>query len=268
MGRLVKWTFGFPLMFVIWLFLSFVMPRGSVNQRTAIVFNSISYVVFIIVVIIVTERFLKFPFKRMLNSESKFSFRNLLLGFAPMLAISVGTTFLWKAVKPEDFMFSLEAGWPLDFVLAFVLVVLAALLEELLCRAYIVYFVKDTIETRAKQSLIYCLASAIVFTIAHFQNPEVAGAQAIYSMVFYFIMGFALMFITLKTGGIEAALGIHIANNLTNAWFFTYKDAALITNAIFTHNNNIGPWMLVQAIVCVVASCLCVLAFSKKSKPI
>jgi len=105
-----------------------------------------------------------------------------------------------------------------------------------------------------------------VFTIFHFQNPEVHGPQAIYAMVFYFIMGFALMAVTLKTRGIEAALGIHLANNLVNAWLFTYKDAALITNAVYTHSNNIGPWMLVQTVMCVVLSSLAVMLGSGRDK--
>ena len=137
-------------------------------------------------------------------------------------------------------------------------------MEEIICRSYVAYFVTDDLETRPKQKLYYCLASAVVFTIFHFQNPEVHGSQAVYAMVFYFIMGFSLMAVTLRTRGIEAAIGIHLANNLVNAWLFTYKDAALITNAVYTHSNNIGPLMLVQTVFCVVLSCIAVILSSEK----
>ena len=105
----------------------------------------------------------------------------------------------------------------------------------------------------------------MVFTIFHFQNPETAGSRAIYAMVFYFVMGFALMAITLRTKGIEAAFGIHIANNLVSAWLFTYDDAVLATNAVFTHHNNIGPVMIIQSVICITISALVVVRFTRKT---
>lgn len=265
MGRLVKWFFGLPLIFIIYLILSLVMPHGQANQRVRIIFNIISYMVFIAVTIIVVVRFLKFPFMKMISEDMTVRIRPMLTGFFVMFFLGAGTTFIWMAISPSSFSFTLKAGWPIDFALAFILLVLAAFLEEILCRSYVAYFVKDELETRPKQKLYYCLASAVVFTIFHFQNPEAQGSQAIYAMVFYFIMGFALMAVTLRTRGIEAAIGIHLANNLVNAWLFTYKDAALITNALFTHSNNIGPWMLVQTVFCVVLSCIAVILTSEKT---
>ena len=259
MGRLVKWFFGLPLIFIIYIILSMVMPHADMGQRFRIILNIISYMVFIMVTVVVVSRFLKFPFMKMINEGCSVKVKPLLVGFAAMFVLGAGSTFLWMAVSPGDFTYTLQAGWPLDFLLAFILVALAAFLEEILCRSYVAYFVSDSMETRGRQKLRYCLASAVVFTIFHFQNPEVQGPQAIYAMVFYFIMGFALMAVTLKTRGIEAAVGIHLANNLVNAWLFTYKDAALISNAVYTHSNNIGPWMLVQAVVCVVLSSLAVM---------
>jgi membrane protease YdiL (CAAX protease family) len=259
MGRLVKWFFGLPLIFIMYIILSMVMPHGEMSQRLKIVLNIISYMVFIMVTVVVVSRFLKFPFPKMINEGGQIRVRPLLVGFGAMFILGASSTFIWMAISPSDFTYTLQSGWPLDFLLAFVLVALAAFLEEILCRSYVAYFVSDNMESRPRQKFWYCLASAVVFTIFHFQNPEVHGPQAIYAMVFYFIMGFALMAVTLKTRGIEAALGIHLANNLVNAWLFTYKDAALITNAVYTHSNNIGPWMLVQTVMCVVLSSLAVM---------
>lgn len=264
MGRLLKWFFGLPLIFVIYIVLSMIMPARADGRRMVLILNIISYIVFIMVTVVVVKRFLKFPFGKLIASERQFSGKYLVIGFWSMFVLCLGTSFLWKALEPEKFTYSLQQGWPVDFILSFLLLILAAFLEELLCRAYIAYFVKDDIEKRPKQSLIYCLSSAIVFTILHFQNPEVHGSGAIYAMVFYFIMGFALMAVYLRTGGIEAALGIHIANNLVSAWFFTYGDAALRTNAIFTQTSEIGPLTLLQAVFCTVISTVIVLACSRQ----
>lgn len=259
MGRLVKWFFGLPLIFVIYILLSLLMPSGASGLRMMLGMNIISYIVFILVTVLVVSRFLKFPFRNMIAYGRTFSAKYLALGFCPMFALGLGTSFLWKALQPEAFVFSLQRGWPLDFALSLALVILAAFLEEVLCRAYVAFFVKDNLETRPEKKLIYCLASAALFAILHFQNPEVHGAGAVYAMVFYFIMGFALMAVYLRTGGIEAVLGIHIANNLVNAWFFTYNSSALTTNAIFTQITEIGPLSLIQAVFCIVASILILL---------
>lgn len=263
MGRLVKWFFGFPLIFIIYLVLSLLMPRTSSGMRMSLFLNIISYTVFLCATAVVVSRFLKFPLRKMINQNQVFSTRNLILGFVPMFVLGAGTTFIWMAIRPENFSYTLAGFWPVDFLLSLILVILAALLEELLCRSYIAYFVNDDMPTKPKSRLIYCFASAIVFTIFHFQNPEISGSQAIYAMVFYFVMGFALMAVTLRTGGIEAALGIHIANNLVNAWLFTYDDAVLATNAVFTQHNSIGPMMVIQSVICVALSVIVVVKSSK-----
>lgn len=263
MGRLVKWFFGFPLIFIIYLVLSLLMPRTSSSMRMSLFLNIISYTVFLCATAVVVSRFLKFPLKKMINQDQVFSKRPFILGFATMFILGAGSTFIWMAIKPENFTYSLQSQWPLDFLLSLILVILAALLEELLCRSYIAYFVNDDMPTTPKSKLVYCFASAVVFTIFHFQNPEISGSQAIYAMVFYFIMGFALMAVTLRTKGIEAALGIHIANNLVNAWLFTYDDAVLSTNAVFTQHNSIGPVMVIQSVFCIAISVIVVVRSSK-----
>lgn len=263
MSRPVKWFFGLPLVFVIYLMLSLIMPNAVSGYRASIALNIISYIMLLLVFAMVVTRFLKFPFRKLLNENSAFSFRNFFAGFVPMFLLGLGTTFLRMALQPENFTFSLSSGWVSDFALSLILVVLAALMEELSCRSYVGYFLKDNLETRTRHKIPYCLASAVLFTVLHFSNPEIRGAQAFYAMAFYFVMGFALMAVTFRTRGIESALGIHIANNLVSAWFFTYENAALTTNAIFTQSNNIGPLTLIQSVVCLVLSTLFVIAVSE-----
>lgn len=268
MGRLVRWFFGYPLIFIIYLVLSLLLPRSTTGMRMMLGLNIISYAIFLMSAALVISRFLKFPLRKLVNQNQTFCYRNLMTGFVSTFILGAGTTFIHMAIRPQDFTYSLGRLWPVDFLLAFVLVILAALLEEVLCRSYIAYFVNDTMAEKPRQKIIYCLVSALVFTIFHFQNPEIVGKQAIYAMMFYFVMGFALMAVTLKTKGIEAALGIHIANNLVSAWLFTYDNAALATNAVFTQHNNIGPMMVIQSVFCIAVSVFLVIRFSPKESQI
>lgn len=268
MSRLAKWFFGIPFIYTLWRFFSVAMPSYAESPRMEILLNIISYALFIAIALLVVQRFLNFPAKRMLGEDGKLDWRGFAIGFAVMLGVQLSMNFIAMAVNPQDFKHTLDAqGWILDWTLALVLVVAAAFLEELLTRAYIAHFVNDDMETRPLNMLYYCLASAVVFTIAHFSNPEVAGPGAFYAMAFYFMMGFVLMLVTLRTRSMGAALGIHIANNLVNAWFFTYDNAAVKTNALYTQANNEGPMLLVQAAVSLAVCTLAVLYHRPMSQP-
>ena len=260
MSRLAKWFFGIPLIYTLWRFFSVAMPSYAESPRMEILLNIISYALFIVLALLVVQRFLNFPAKRMLGEDGKLDWRGFAVGFSVMLGVQLAMNFIAMAVNPQDFKYTLDAhGWILDWTLALVLVVAAAFLEELLTRAYIAHFVNDDMETRPLNMLYYSLASAVVFAIAHFSNPEVAGPGAFYAMAFYFMMGFVLMLVTLRTRSMGAALGIHIANNLVNAWFFTYDNAAVKTNALYTQANNEGPMLLVQAAISLAVCTLAVL---------
>ena len=263
MSRLVKWCFGLPLIYVAWVVVSLVMPTFSTGYRMELLLNIMSYCAFILIALAVIRYFLNFPIAKLFGENGHMDFKGLFVGFGAMFISTLAASFIHMWLNPSQFTYSLSSGWVLDWLLALVLVVLAALLEELLTRAYIAYFVKETMETRPRWVLVYCLASGLLFAIAHFSNPEVSGAGAYYAMVFYFMMGFVLMLVTLKTHSIGAALGIHIANNLVNAWFFTYNNAAVTTNALFTQTDNAGPMLLVDAALCLL---ICVLALKMANK--
>lgn len=268
MSRLAKWFFGIPLIYTLWRFFSVAMPSYAESPRMEILLNIISYALFIAIALLVVQRFLNFPAKRMLGEDGKLDWRGFAVGFSAMLGVQLAMNFISMAANPQDFKYTLDAqGWILDWTLALVLVVAAAFLEELLTRAYISHFVNDDMETRPLNMLYYCLASAVVFAIAHFSNPEVAGPGAFYAMAFYFMMGFVLMLVTLRTRSMGAALGIHIANNLVNAWFFTYDNAAVKTNALYTQANNEGPMLLVQAAISLAVCTLAVLYHRPMSQP-
>jgi membrane protease YdiL (CAAX protease family) len=264
MSRLVKWFFGLPLIYVAWVVVSLVMPSFSTGYRMELVLNIMSYCIFILIALAVIKYFLNFPIAKLFGESGHLDFKGLFVGFGAMLVSGLALTLIHKWLNPEQFSFTFStSGWVLDWLLSLILVIVAALLEELLMRAYIAYFVKDKMETRPRWILVYCLASGVLFAIAHFSNPEVAGSGAYFAMGFYFMMGFVLMLITLRTHSIGAALGIHIANNLINAWFFTYSNAVVKTNALFTQTDNSGPLLLVDAAICLLACVFSVRAYKR-----
>ena len=224
MSNSVKWCFALPLTYVVYLVLSIILPQGG------LIAASLRYLVIIAVFLLVCRKFLDFDVKLFFfRSGEKFSSKLFFSGFFLMAGLLVLLTLVRMLIRPESFAFTFDPSRLYEWFFSLVLVVLAALAEELLFRAYVAHFAAAEKPVAWKA----VLASSVLFAVAHFQNPEVQ-AHAIESMVFYFIFGAVLMLYYLKDGSIEFPLGLHIGNNIVAAWFVTYPTSALQTNALFT----------------------------------
>ena len=224
MSNFVKWCFALPLTYILYFVLSLILPQGG------LIAASLRYVVIIAVFLAVCRKFLGFDIRLFFTqSGGKFSFRRFFCSFFLMAIMLSVFSFIRMLINPQTFVYTFESSRFYEWVLSLVLIVLAALAEELMFRAYVAHFAGLDEVVRWKA----VLASGLLFAIAHFQNPEV-DAMAFQSMAFYFVFGAVLMLFYLRDKSIEFPLGLHIGNNLVAAWFFTYPSAALKTNALFT----------------------------------
>lgn len=245
MSRIAKWAFALPISYLIYIILGMLLP--SVNTLT----SALRYALLTICVLIVSKYFLKFDIKNFFSENRKFDFAKLFKGFAVMTVITFTTSAVWFFIERESFVFTFKGFESVkEWFIQLPLLITAVICEELIYRSYIAHFLKNEFETNSKKALLYSLASAVFFTIAHFENPEVSGEKAIWAMLFYFIFGFALMLITLRTKGLETSIGIHFANNLFCTVMLSYENAVIQSSAIFTHYSSIGPILLVQTVIC------------------
>lgn len=246
MSRLVSRFFTIPAAYVLYILLSLLIPMNLGN-----VSNLCQYCLLCLSLFLCTKLIAKAPFSGFIYSTSKFSFKKFFLGFGVMSGTICLTYFVRYLINPASLVFAFDSSaFVFDWITNLLLVLAASFAEEYMFRGFIMHFVSDTPITNSKSKLIYALVSAVLFTGAHFQNPEVAGSSAIWSMSFYFMMGFALMLIAIKTGGIEAGWGIHFANNLLTAWVFGYSGSVISTNSIFLQTAATGPGLLIQGFVC------------------
>lgn len=224
MSKTVKWCFALPLTYILYFVISLILPRRS------ILFIYLQYILIIAIFLVICKKFLNFDVKLFFTpSGKKFSFKKLFSGILFMAILLSTLSFVRMLISPQSFTYTFDSSRFYEWLLSLVLIVLAALSEELMFRSYVAHFAE--LENPAKWKAV--LASGLLFAIAHFQNPEVY-AQAFMSMAFYFVFGAVLMLYYLKDSSIEFPLGLHIGNNLVAAWFFTYPSAALRTNALFT----------------------------------
>ncbi len=245
MTRTVKWVFALPLTYVVYFALSLLLPDIG---RARLV---LSYILLILSFCLVSKFLLGFPLRSFLRQEGRFSLRLFWTGLLVMMLVSTGLSFVQMLLNPRLYEYSLRPQHMIgDWTLSIVIVLLAAFAEELLFRAFVAFFPSPTLERDSSKFWKYCLVSALLFVVAHFQNPEINGSQAVWAMLFYFVFGCFTMYFYMASGGIEFSFGVHVGNNLVPALFFSYPSAVLQTNTVFIDKNPVNAIVIIQALVC------------------
>ena len=120
---------------------------------------------------------------------------------------------------------------------------LQCLAEELFFRGYL-------LQALGKWVRNIWFASALngfIFMLPHLFNPEVSYG-VLPMAICYFGIGFILALVTLRTNGLEVAIGVHVANNLFDALILNDVRSVLTTKSIFVCVNG-HPWYEAAVIV-------------------
>ncbi len=121
--------------------------------------------------------------------------------------------------------------------------------EEIIFRGYLNQMFGHFI----KHKWIVFIITSALFASMHLANPEsVSGsekgmAEHLMIMSGYFMFGFILSVIVWFEGGLEAAIGVHAANNMFAAIFVNYEGSVLPTPSLFLSGPPEGSdsWFIV-----------------------
>ncbi|MCR5760393.1 MAG: CPBP family intramembrane metalloprotease [Sphaerochaetaceae bacterium] len=268
MSQKVLWFFGLPLIYVLYFVFSLFVPSFGTSAPAELLFNTVLYVLLLLSFLLVANVLLKKSFSYFLspseNTGKPFRTPLFLKGLLIAVIIEVLLTSVEMFFNREDFAFTfVSKGFFLQWLLVFVLLFFAALDEELIFRAYIAHFGNLKCPQTIKGKIILCSVSGLLFSLAHFMNPETSGPLAIWYMVSYFVMGFAFMMFYVQTESLEYPLGVHLGNNLVSALFCGYEGSVMgNTNALFTQKNISNPSLIL--IEGALAMTVCALVIKKK----
>jgi membrane protease YdiL (CAAX protease family) len=93
--------------------------------------------------------------------------------------------------------------------------------------------------------------TSVIFGLMHSANPEIDRFGFWITMPQYILMGLIIGYVTIKDGGIELALGLHLANNLLVSLLVTHEASALPTSALFIDTDpSISPSDILVTVVC------------------
>lgn len=186
------------------------------------------------------------PLKTLFTAKNHFRWKLLALSALLWFGLSAISDIVYGLVQPGvlKFTFQPQQFFPF-FLLTLVLVPIQISTEELIFRGYLMQ--GSSLFTRGKP-LIPLLLTSLIFGGLHFSNPEMGLVDPIITMVTYILTGLFLGFITIKSNGLELALGMHFANNLYAANISTFPGSAIPSPSLFTYQAY-SAWVSLVALL-------------------
>ena len=219
----------------------------GVDPLLAFIVTISGFVLFFLALFLAIRFIHRRPFRSLVTPGQRIDWKRLAYGFIFwFIIVSLGSVFE-VILYPERYVvsFNLE-HFIIFFLFAIVLIPIQAACEELFFRGYLM----QSIGLRLRGILVLPLISGVIFGGLHFWNPEMAASHSSWLLgLSYLLIGFFAALITLLDGGLELALGLHIANNLYTSLVANYTVSALPSESIF-QINTIDPFFgLVSLII-------------------
>ncbi len=166
----------------------------------------------------------------LVTSENAVNWRRLFQGFAAWFFLAAAVGILEALLYPGRYVFTPDLIRLIPFIfLAFIFIPIQTSTEELFFRGYIL----QSFGLRLRSHILLSLISGFIFMLPHLLNPE-ARLNYLLMSLYYFSLGAAMAYITLKDGRLELALGMHAANNLFTGLFANATVTVMPTPALFT----------------------------------
>jgi membrane protease YdiL (CAAX protease family) len=156
--------------------------------------------------------------------------KRLFQGFGVWFVLSILVAVTEALLHPGRYVWSLNLGDYIPFVfLAIILIPIQTSAEELFFRGYLL----QAFGRRVRNIWLLSAISGVIFMLPHFLNPE-AKLNLWLMGLYYFSMGAAMAYVSLRDGRLELALGMHAANNLFTALFANAVVTVMPTPSMFT----------------------------------
>lgn len=172
--------------------------------------------------------------RSLIYPAGKFRWDALIVSAGAWLLLCAVSDVITALVDPGRYTWNFQPAAFFPFLLlALVLVPIQTATEELVFRGYLTQGVGLLARGSTLAALI---VPSVLFGMLHSWNPEVEKHGLALMLPQYIIMGLLLGYVTLRSRGLELALGLHLANNLYSALVVTFQESAIPAPALFTLN--------------------------------
>src|SRR5574340_26816 len=169
--------------------------------------------------------------KSLLRPVGAFSWEKLWVSALLWFGLAGASDLAAWAVNPANYKWTFDARSFIAFLPVILLLLpIQTSTEELVFRGYLTQWMGRY----SRKIWLPWILPSLVFMSMHGLNPEVQTYGALLTLPLYLAIGLLLSWITLKSGGLEMALGLHFANNLYASLIVTFPNTALPTPALFS----------------------------------
>jgi len=185
-----------------------------------------------------------------INGTGTFRWNRFFISAVIWVIISFVYLLVNMKIDPENFSINNTSSTLVPLILISILIIpFQATFEELIFRGYLM----QGFTVLARNRWFPLLMTSVLFGLMHSLNPEVREFGFWTMMPQYILFGLIFGIVTILDDGVEAAMGIHSANNAFLCIMVTNESAALQTPAIW-EQHTIHPWteftmMLIMGIV-------------------
>ncbi|MEN4010731.1 MAG: DUF2207 domain-containing protein [Bellilinea sp.] len=171
------------------------------------------------------------PVKTLFRPAGRFEWGRLITSAALWFGMLALGDVVLSILQPGNYRWTFDPLQSLPyFVIALLLLPLQTTTEEIIFRGYLTQWMGGL----GRSPWLALIVPSVLFALLHGANPEVGKYGFWLTMPFYLGIGLLLGWITLRSQGLEHALGLHAANNLYAAIFVTFPSSAIPSPAFFT----------------------------------
>jgi membrane protease YdiL (CAAX protease family) len=238
-GKNAWWRYAVGIVFILALWIvgtafmtvpfqeSGLLTPGSVTEFAI---SLLTFGLFLLGVWLATAWLHRRSFGSLISPSRRLNGRRLLLGAGIWAGLVVLVTLVGVIFMGVRYTFNANflQGWPYLLV-ALVLIPLQTSAEEFFFRGYLLQGTGQL----TKNWLVLSLLNGMLFTLPHLANPEVKQNDFLIAFLNWALVGAGWTLITLRSGSLDYALGIHAINNLLLTVLFGYTGGSLPPIALF-----------------------------------
>ncbi|MBN1427451.1 MAG: CPBP family intramembrane metalloprotease [Anaerolineae bacterium] len=207
---------------------------GGLPAEQMFIAVNIGFIPFLLAVVLVVWLAHGRSPKSLITPFNRIDWHRVGLAFVIWMAVVALISMVEFLIWPDTFRFSCQPGRYLAFLfvpLIFTPIQIAA--EELFFRGYIL----QGMGLLTRNRLLLIGISSLLFLLPHLGNPEFYLGENVWSNCILtglgiLVFGVLLAWATLKDQTLEAALGLHAANNLFVGLLVNFEGSALTTPAL------------------------------------
>ena len=226
-----------------WLLVGLSSPDPGPSVFAAYLVANLPFIALAIALLLCTKYLIARPLLTLITDRPTFQYRHFFQAFFLYSICALLFLFIGALRHPGTIRYN-PAPTPhrlLFIALALIVTPIQTSGEELLFR---ILPMRLFFPTKLRSSILVSLTSALLFTLPHLSNQEVAlSANKISVLAYYALFGFGVTAICLANGGFEVALAVHAANNLHVALICNYHTSSLPSIPLFFTDRSPGGWL-------------------------